>query len=96
MLKQKEDLNRVAIGLKIIGRGIAREGYAVDFNGRQIGSVTSGSYCPSLDQNHALALIDQKYFQKEKFDVVIRNKMVQAVKVQTPFYNKKYKKTGGI
>ena len=93
---QKRSQERVKIGLKIIGRGIAREGYAVNFNGNQIGFVTSGSYCPTLDQNHALALIDQKYSQEEKFDVVIRNKMVEAIKVKTPFYNKKYKKTGGI
>ena len=81
-------------GLEMVDKGIARNGYEV-FNDKdeKIGYVTSGSTCPSLNKNCALALITTEYNKAGTFVYVdIRGKKVKAVTVKKPFYNKKYKK----
>ena len=81
-------------GLEMVDRGIARNGYDV-FNegGEKIGYVTSGSNCPSLGKNCALALISTEYTKAGTFVYVdIRGKKIKAVTVKKPFYKKMYKK----
>ncbi|HOD92675.1 MAG TPA: glycine cleavage system aminomethyltransferase GcvT [Clostridia bacterium] len=81
-------------GLEMIDKGIARNGYEV-FNEKdeKIGYVTSGSTCPSLNKNCALALISTDYTKVGTFVYVdIRGRKVKAVTVKKPFYNKKYKR----
>ncbi len=49
---------RKIIGLEMVDRGIARDGYTVhDLEGKQIGVVTSGSPAPFLKTNIAMALV---------------------------------------
>ncbi len=50
---------RKIVGLEMVDRGIARDGYSVvhDLNGEQIGVVTSGSPAPFLKTNIAMALV---------------------------------------
>src|SRR4029077_9332292 len=51
-------LKRTLIGLEMIERGIARDGYRVlDDGGREIGYVTSGSPAPFLKKNIAMAYV---------------------------------------
>lgn len=83
---------RILIGLQMLERGIAREGYEVISGGSNAGFVTSGSYCPSLGQNMAMALIDAKYKDSADFEVIIRNSSVKAKKALMPFYKKRYKR----
>src|SRR5207248_6142301 len=53
-----EDLKRTLVGLEMVERGIARDGYKVqDETGREVGYVTSGSYAPFLKKNIALAYL---------------------------------------
>ena len=55
---KSETLKRTLVGLEMIERGIARDGYKVwDEGGREIGYVTSGSYSPFLKQNIALLIL---------------------------------------
>ncbi len=49
---------RKIIGLEMVDRGIARDGYPVqDLQGREIGVITSGSPAPFLKTNIAMALV---------------------------------------
>ena len=49
---------RKIVGLEMVDRGIARDGYPVlDLDGYPIGSVTSGSPAPFLKTNIAMALV---------------------------------------
>lgn len=82
-------VQRRLIGVQMIERGIPRSGYQVFKDGRLIGLVTSGSYCPTLRQNLAMALIDTTFAQPN-IDVTIdiRGKKLQAKTVKIPFYTR--------
>ncbi|MCL6580205.1 MAG: glycine cleavage system aminomethyltransferase GcvT [Firmicutes bacterium] len=92
LLAQKEKgLERKLVGLEMVGRGIPRHGYPVlDADGRkEIGYVTTGSYCPSLDKNMGLAYVPVEEAEVgRRLSVGIRGKAVEAVVVQTPFYKR--------
>jgi len=92
LIRQNEaGIKRKLIGFEMIGRGIARNGYTVSHEGKEIGYVTTGSYSPSLKKNLGLALVDAD-FSEDKFDIIIRDKAVEAEVTPYPFYSKKYKK----
>jgi aminomethyltransferase len=81
---------RKLVGLEMMDRGIARDGYGVfDESGKQIGNVTSGSPAPFLKKNIALAYVplDHTALDSEVF-VQVRNNMVRAKVVPTPFYRR--------
>src|SRR5580700_2591723 len=57
-VQQSGGPQRKLIGLEMVERGIARDGYSVhDLEGKEIGAVTSGSPAPFLKTNIALALV---------------------------------------
>ena len=51
---------RARIGLKMTGRGIAREHYPVLSGGKEIGYTTSGTHCPTVGAV-AMALVDSRF-----------------------------------
>src|SRR5437016_5876539 len=59
-----EGLKRTLVGLEMIERGIARDGYKVlDEAGKEIGYVTSGSPAPFLKKNIVLAYVPPSHAQ---------------------------------
>jgi aminomethyltransferase len=78
------------VGLEVVERGIARDGYRVmDPDGKEIGYVTSGSPAPFLKKNIALAYVPRSLAEVgTEVAVEIRNKPVKAKVVPTPFYRK--------
>jgi aminomethyltransferase len=78
------------VGLEMIDRGIARDGYRVlDDAGGAIGSVTSGSPAPFLKKNIALAYVPIEFASLgRELKVEIRGQGVRAMVVPTPFYKK--------
>ena len=89
-----EGTRRTLVGLEMIDRGIARDGYKVfDSFGREIGYVTSGSPAPFLKKNIALAYVPSEFVALgTELKVEIRGLGVKAQVVPTPFY-KRPKKT---
>ena len=87
-------LKRTLVGLEMIDRGIARDGYKVlDAEGREVGYVTSGSHAPYLKKNIALAYVPTEFAGiGNSLKVEIRGQGASAVVVPTPFY-KRQKKT---
>ena len=83
-------LQRTLVGLEMVGRGIARDGYKVlDGGGREIGYVTSGSPAPFLKKNIALAYVPPAFSAiGSSVNVEIRGQGVEARVVPTPFYKK--------
>lgn len=84
---------RKLVGLELIDRGIARQGYEVQSNGESIGFITTGYALPTQPQVLALALIQTSHaLLGEEVDIVIRSKLVKARVRDTKFYLKKYKR----
>jgi aminomethyltransferase len=83
-------LTRTLIGLEMIDRGIARDGYRIlNTRGQEIGYVTSGSYAPFLKRNIALAYVPPEFSALGgELLVEIRGQGVKAQVVPTPFYKK--------
>ncbi|MGH9522836.1 MAG: glycine cleavage system aminomethyltransferase GcvT [Terriglobales bacterium] len=92
--QKSEGVNRTLVGLEMIERGIARDGYKVwDESGKEIGYVTSGSYAPFLKKNIALAYVPPSMSQLDTVvQVEIRGQGVKAKVVPTPFYKRPPKK----
>jgi aminomethyltransferase len=83
-------IKRTLIGLEMIERGIARDGYKVrDLAGKEIGYVTSGSPAPFLKKNIALAYVPLEHATLgSTLQVEIRSQNVKAQVVPTPFYKR--------
>ncbi|HZW80718.1 MAG TPA: glycine cleavage system aminomethyltransferase GcvT [Candidatus Deferrimicrobiaceae bacterium] len=85
-----QGVKRTLVGLEMIERGIARDGYKVlDGDGREIGYVTSGSPAPFLKKNIALAYVPPAFAAVgAPVKVEIRGQGVGAQVVPTPFYKR--------
>jgi aminomethyltransferase len=83
-------VKRTLVGLEMVERGIARDGYKVlDDAGRGIGYVTSGSHSPFLKKNIALAYVPPEFGNVgSTVKVEIRGQGVKAQVVPTPFYKR--------
>jgi aminomethyltransferase len=83
-------ISRTLVGLEMVERGIARDGYRVlDATGKEIGYVTSGSYAPFLKKNIALAYVPSQFTELgTAVRVEIRGQGVGARVVPTPFYKR--------
>jgi aminomethyltransferase len=83
-------LKRTLVGIEMVDRGIARDGYKVqDSSGRELGYVTSGSFAPYLKKNIALAYVPPEFGNVgTEVKVEIRGQGVKAQVVPTPFYKR--------
>lgn len=82
-----EGLSRKLVGFKIKERGIPRNGYTVFANGERVGTVTSGSFSPSLGIGIGIGYVDVNYAKiGTGIDVDIRGRVIPAQIVKTPFW----------
>ena len=81
---------RRIVGLEMVERGIARDGYLVlDLDGKQIGTVTSGSPAPFLKTNIAFGLLPAGVAASGQDVLVqVRANQVRAKQVPVPFYKR--------
>ena len=81
---------RKLVGLEMIERGIARDGYKVlSLEGEAVGYVTSGSPSPYLKKNIALAYVPVALTAPgTEVAVEVRGNPVKAKVVPTPFYRR--------
>ena len=87
---KEKPLAKKLVGLEMIERGIARDGYPVlDDQGKPVGVVTSGSPAPFLKTNIALAYVPPAMGEiGSTVNVEIRNQPVKAKVVPVPFYKR--------
>lgn len=90
---EAEKLNgpaHVLRGISVPGRRPAREGSAVnDLEGKQLGTVTSGNFSPTLGHCIALALLDPGAINGQKVVLDVRGSSLEGEIVPTPFVAKK-------
>ena len=88
-LEEKGEPAHTRIGLKITGRGIAREHCDVYGNGRKIGATTSGTHCPFLGYAVAMALVESPAPETgTPVEIDVRGRKITAEVVSLPFYKK--------
>lgn len=90
LVKQRAcGLKRILAGFEMAGRGVARDRYSVEIDGKNAGFVASGSPAPFLKKNIGLAYLPiERSAVGTEFEVVVRAKPVQARVVATPFYRR--------
>jgi aminomethyltransferase len=79
---------RKRAGVRITGRGIARDNCEIIREGKIIGKTTSGTYCPFLGYSAAMAFVGAGVEDGTPVEVDIRGKLVEAVIVPLPFYKR--------
>lgn len=85
---QKENIPNRMVGLRLLGRGIARQGAQVEVDGNVVGVVTTGTMPPTVNESIAWARVDARYKDEERFVIDIRGKKIEAERVPTPFYKR--------
>lgn len=87
--QSQQGVARQLVGLQMQGRHIARHGYPVLYQDRRVGTVTSGSFTPTLGQGIALAYVPPPLAAPgQTLAVEIRGKDCPAVVVKRPFYRR--------
>ena len=78
--------SRVGKGIIVTGRGIPRPGNAVlAADGKEIGTITSGTFSPTLKQGIALALLDRGIDEGTAVTIDVRGRKVEAEIKKPPF-----------
>lgn len=82
------DAGRRLVGLRLAGRGIARQGYEVtDADGAPLGEVTSGTLSPLTREAIAMAWVRTAHAEPgSEVSVLIRGQAVAATVVVPPFF----------
>ena len=77
------------MGFQMTGRGIARDHFPVYGDGRLLGEVSSGSFCPSAELAVGLTYLPTELARiGQSLEIDIRGKRVAAEVVKTPFLSK--------
>lgn len=86
--KQKEEKpKRRLVCLEMEGKLVPRHGYDILDNGQKAGTVTSGTFSPSLQKPIALGYVPaEKSKIGSSVEIAIRDKRVTAQVVKPPFY----------
>ena len=94
LIDQKQNgVAKRLVGIELRDKAIPRHGYAVLKDGKQIGEVTTGYHCLSVDKSVCMALIDASCAKLgTEVEVQIRKKTFAGVVVKKRFYEKHYKK----
>lgn len=85
----KVNPGQARVGLRLVGKRIARQGCAVLQDGREVGTVTSGTFSPTLEQSLAMALVlPAATTIGAGLSVDVRGREEPAQVVALPFYRR--------
>jgi aminomethyltransferase len=87
--EKEEGLRKKLVGFEVEGRGIARHDHPEQAGDDTVGRVTSGTLSPTLNKAIGLALVSPGV--EDSFEVVIRDRPVEAHTVPLPFYKREKK-----
>ncbi len=88
LLRQKSaGLQRVRVGLRMVGAGIPRHGYKIFYGDEKVGTVTSGTFSPLLRVGIAMGYVKPKVKVGDDVSVEIHGKKRMAEVVNWPFYD---------
>ncbi len=94
--QKREGTRKVLVGLDLLERGIPREGYPILREGNIVGTITSGTFSPSLEKPIALGYVETPFARlDDEVEIEIRKRAVKARIVRPPFY-KQSSATAGV
>jgi aminomethyltransferase len=82
---------RYQYALSLVDKGIPRQDYEVFKDNALIGTVTSGTFSPCLEQGIAIALVDIPLEEGDRVEIQIRKNKVAAEVTKLPFWSEKKK-----
>jgi len=90
LLRQKEEgIQRRLAGFEVFGRGIARHGYPVLWQGKEFSQVTSGTMAPFLNKAIGMTYLPPEATEPgTRFHIMIHNRDVEARVTKMPFYQR--------
>lgn len=85
---KREGVRRRLRGFVVEGRGIVRSGCEIYAGDVKIGTLTSGTYAPTLERSIGLGYIDVDYADVEKVAIDVRGRRLEATVTTKPFYTR--------
>ncbi len=91
---QAEGLARKLVGIELPSGGVPREGFEVQApDGRKIGVIVAGMYCPTVKKFAANALVEPAFGKSGlAVKIVVRGKSLDAMTVKRPLYIPAYRR----
>jgi aminomethyltransferase len=87
--RQRDGTLRMRVGLELAGKRIAREGAPVQAEGKAIGTVTSGTFAPTLHKTIAMAYVEPAFTNVgTACQVDVRGSAEAACVAALPFYKR--------
>jgi len=84
-----EGLSRRLVGVEMVDRGIARQGYALWSGERRVGEMTSGTYSPTFERALGMGYVASDLADvTTPLEVEIRQRRVGARVAEIPFYRR--------
>ncbi len=87
--QKEQGVERKLVGFKMTERGIPRSGYTIVHEGKEVGTVTSGTMSPVLNEGIGLGYVPIALSAPGTvLGIQIRNKTISAEVVKPPFLNR--------
>ena len=87
--QKKTGVKKLLVGFEMLDKAVARHGYRVFNNTKEIGVVTSGSYAPTVKKNIGMCSVNADYSKVGlPIDIEVRDKRYKAKIVGLPFYRR--------
>ncbi len=87
--QKRDGLRQKLVGIVLLDRGVPRAGYPILRDGQTIGTLTSGTMCPTLNQPAGLGFVTPTNAEPgTEVAIEIRGKSVPARIVALPFYKR--------
>ncbi|MDH5647267.1 MAG: glycine cleavage system aminomethyltransferase GcvT, partial [Candidatus Heimdallarchaeota archaeon] len=88
VLSFKDKVDKIRVGFKLLAKGIARHGYKVFVDDKEVGWVASGTQSPITKEPIGMAYVPITHKEKGSlFQIEIRNKKVDAEVIDFPTFD---------
>ncbi len=86
--QRQKGVERIRVGLRMLGRAVPRRGFSVLSKGERIGELSSGTFSPLLQKGIAMAYLrTDSAAEGTAVDVDVRGRNAEAVVSAMPFYD---------
>ena len=89
LAQKKAGLRRTLVGFEVAGKRLPRHGHPIRSDDEEVGVVTSGGYCPSLDRGMGMGFVPPELAEiGTPLAIDARGALLEAKVIERPFYKK--------